>query len=247
MTTLLAPPPARAPAVPPGVPRLSVVIAAYQAAGTIADTLDSLLDQTRAAYEIVVCDDGSTDDLAVVLARYGDAVRLLRQPNRGFAAARNTAIWNTTGDAVAFVDADDTVEPRYVEALTDAMAERPDLEMIAGDMLFERGGEVIGRKERSSIRSPSATRSSSSSSGATSGSRRSGASGSSPSAASTSRCASRPTGTCGCASCSAARPSGSWTSRSCATGSSREASATPARRRCASASCCSRRPSATRG
>ena len=218
MTTLIAPPPARAPTVPAGIPRLSIVIAAYQAADTIAETLDALLAQTRAAHEIVVCDDGSTDDLAGVLARYGDAVRLLRQPNRGFAAARNTAIWNTTGDAVAFIDADDLAEPRYVEALTDALAERPDLEMIAGDLLYERDGRIVGRKseidpfaadrqvehffQRCYIGFPAVD-----------------ARGSSPSAASTSRCASRPTGTSGCASCSAAPPSASWTSRSCATAS----------------------------
>ena len=146
MTTLIAPSRVPAPDVPPGIPRLSIVIAAYQAADTIAETLDSVLDQTRAAHEIVVCDDGSTDDLLDVLAGYGDAVRVLRQPNRGFASARNTATWNTTGDAVAYVDADDTVDRRYVEALTDAMAERPDLEMVAGDVLYERDGRVLERK-----------------------------------------------------------------------------------------------------
>lgn len=97
--------------------RISVVIAAYNAASTLAETLDSVLNQTRPADEILVVDDGSTDETAAVAARFADAgVRLLQQPNAGPSAARNRGAQATTGDYLAFLDADDLWHPTKLQA-----------------------------------------------------------------------------------------------------------------------------------
>jgi glycosyltransferase involved in cell wall biosynthesis len=85
--------PAAAEGVSPGsVPSFSVVVAAYQAADVIGDALASALEQTSRPHEVIVCDDGSTDDTAAVLRPYLDRVQLIRQENRGGSAARNAAV-----------------------------------------------------------------------------------------------------------------------------------------------------------
>ena len=67
-------------------PCVSVIIPVYNGAATIERALKSVFDQTFTDYEIVICDDGSTDDTPAVLAKYGDKIRVVRQPNRGLPA-----------------------------------------------------------------------------------------------------------------------------------------------------------------
>ncbi|WP_035349378.1 glycosyltransferase family 2 protein [Edaphobacter aggregans] len=86
---------------------ISVVIPAYNAGSLIGETLDSVLAQSCPAHEIIVVDDGSTDDTAEVVRRYGNAVRYLRQENQGQAIARNTGIHAATGEWIAPLDSDD--------------------------------------------------------------------------------------------------------------------------------------------
>jgi glycosyltransferase involved in cell wall biosynthesis len=91
-------------------PTVSVVIPCFNQGRFLRDALDSVLRQTLQQAEIVVVDDGSTDDTAAVARRYPD-VRCIRQPNRGLASARNAGVTNTTGEAVVFLDADDRLRP----------------------------------------------------------------------------------------------------------------------------------------
>lgn len=98
---------------------VSVVIPAYNAANTIAETLRSVLEQTWTALEVVVVDDGSRDATAEVAERAagGDPrVRVLRQANGGVAAARNAGVAAATGAFIAPVDADDVWRPEKLEA-----------------------------------------------------------------------------------------------------------------------------------
>jgi len=88
--------------------RVSVVIPAYNAASTIEETLASVFRQTVPDVEVVVVDDGSTDQTASVLARYGDRIRVLNKVNEGRpAAARNAGVRAARGHYIAFLDADD--------------------------------------------------------------------------------------------------------------------------------------------
>jgi len=86
---------------------VSVVIPAYNAAAHIGRAIDSVLTQTLPAFEIIVVNDGSTDETAAIVQRYGKAVRHIYQPNAGPSAARNRGIEAAQGNWVGFLDADD--------------------------------------------------------------------------------------------------------------------------------------------
>jgi hypothetical protein len=136
-------PPARIAASQCTRPDFSVVIAARDAAATLGTAIESVLGQTTPAAEIVVCDDGSTDDTASVAARY-DEVRLIRQPPSGVAAAKNAAAGAATGEFVVILDADDVFEPERLEALSAVAEARPDLDLLTTDAYVEAGGCVLG-------------------------------------------------------------------------------------------------------
>lgn len=94
-----------------GRAKISVVIPAYNAAHTIAETLDSICAQSLPATEIIVVDDGSTDGTASVVGRYAPLVTLMRQENQGLASARNKGCQAAKCDLIAFIDADDVAHP----------------------------------------------------------------------------------------------------------------------------------------
>ncbi|MGI9155916.1 MAG: glycosyltransferase [Marmoricola sp.] len=128
-----------------GLPTLSVVVAAHQAGGTVAEALDSALEQSYPALEVVVCDDGSTDGTAEVLASYADRVTVIRRPNRGEGAAKNAAVRAAAGDYVVVLDADDVFHPRRLEALAWLAAERADLDVLTTDAVVEAHGVPVRR------------------------------------------------------------------------------------------------------
>jgi Glycosyl transferase family 2 len=144
MRPLLAPEPTE-PMEPSAVPTFSVIIAAYQVADLIGEAIESVLAQTAPPLEIVVCDDGSTDDLERALAPYRDNLKLLRQPNGGESAAKNTAAAAACGDYVVLLDADDTWLPQRLEALGELAATRPDLDILTTDAWLELAGQKVGR------------------------------------------------------------------------------------------------------
>lgn len=128
-----------------GAPAFSVIIAAYQAAATIGDALASVLGQTTPPAEVIVCDDGSTDDLERALDPFADRIVLLRQENRGAAAARNAATRAASGDFVVILDADDVYESRRIEALIALARARSDLDIVTTDAYYVTGGSRTGR------------------------------------------------------------------------------------------------------
>lgn len=97
---------------------VSVVIPCFNSLELLPETLASVLEQDLADIEVVLVDDGGTDDLAGWAAGLADQrVRLVRQDNAGPSAARNRGIAETTGELVAFLDSDDTWEPEYLTRL----------------------------------------------------------------------------------------------------------------------------------
>lgn len=96
--------------------RVSIVIPLYNKAPYLERALDSISAQTFSDFEVIIVDDGSTDDGAAVVARYPDRrVRLITQTNAGPGPARNTGIAEAQGSFVAFLDADDEWLPTYLE------------------------------------------------------------------------------------------------------------------------------------
>lgn len=100
------------------VPAVSVVIPLYNKGPHIARTLNSVLSQTVQDFEVIVVDDGSTDDGAVVVRRFEDKrIRLIRQENQGVSAARNKGIDTARAEMIAFLDADDEWMATHLETL----------------------------------------------------------------------------------------------------------------------------------
>ena len=125
-------------------PTFSVVIPAYQAAQTVAAAVSSALAQSYAPLEVIVVDDGSTDDLDGALAQFGGDLRVLRKPNGGHASALNAGAEAASGEFFAILDADDTYEPRRLAALAELVAARPDLDLITTDARFVVDGREVG-------------------------------------------------------------------------------------------------------
>ena len=102
------------------MPSISIVIPAYNAGKFLAETLDSVIAQTTTDWELIVVDDGSTDDTANIAARYAEGdnrIRVITQLNGGVATARNTALKATGGEFVMLLDHDDMLRPYALNSL----------------------------------------------------------------------------------------------------------------------------------
>ena len=108
-------------------PTFSVVVPAYNAASTIGAAIESVLAQTRDDFELLVVDDGSTDDTAARIQPYlrDQRIRLIAQPNRGQASARNSAIATASGEYVSLLDSDDLWLPQYLDLMGGRLDEHP--------------------------------------------------------------------------------------------------------------------------
>lgn len=107
-------------------PGVSVIIPAYNYAHYLPRTLDSILKQDYPNVEIVVIDDGSTDNTREVVGAYGDKVRYVFQKNAGLSAARNTGIREAQCEYLGFIDADDEWRPTLISRIMDAFLRLPD-------------------------------------------------------------------------------------------------------------------------
>jgi glycosyltransferase involved in cell wall biosynthesis len=96
----------------PAAPLVSVIIPAYNAGAYINETIDSVLTQTYPHVEIIVVDDGSTDDTVERLKKYGAGIKYIYQANAGVGPDRNTGFDASSGDYIAFLDADDIWQRR---------------------------------------------------------------------------------------------------------------------------------------
>ena len=125
----------------PPAPSVSVIIATYNGSRYIREAIDSIRAQTLRPDEIVVVDDGSTDDTPEILRSYGDAIVVLTQVNKGHSAARNAGLSVAKGRYIALMDHDDTCKPERLERQWRALMDNPDaVACFTGHWLFSDAG-----------------------------------------------------------------------------------------------------------
>lgn len=115
-------------------PTVSVIIPVYNAEPWLAETIESVLGQTCPPQQVIVVDDGSTDQSAAVARRYARYIQLVAQPNAGCAHARNHGVALAQGELLAFLDADDGWLPERLALQLAALAEAPTLEAVFGQI-----------------------------------------------------------------------------------------------------------------
>jgi glycosyltransferase involved in cell wall biosynthesis len=124
-------------------PRVSVIITTYNHEAFIAEAVQSVLGQTYTDYELIVVDDGSVDGTLEEISGFGEKVRLIRQPNQGVAASRNTGIQHARGELLAFLDGDDLWEPDKLAWQVGAAGDHPASGLIAVDGVKFSGQSIL--------------------------------------------------------------------------------------------------------
>ena len=109
-------------------PTVSFVVPVHNGVPYLAECLASILAQTVAPLEVLVVDDGSTDQSGDIARSLGDPVRCLRQPHAGVSSARNHGVAEAQGELIAFLDADDLLVPQKLERQLARFAANPDLQ-----------------------------------------------------------------------------------------------------------------------
>jgi glycosyltransferase involved in cell wall biosynthesis len=111
-------------------PLVSVIIPCYNHAHFVGEAIQSVLDQHYQHFEIILVDDGSTDNTCEVVAQFGFKVRYIYQQNQGLSAARNTGLRAAQGELVGFLDADDLYEPNYLSTLVASLKSNPQADAV---------------------------------------------------------------------------------------------------------------------
>ena len=112
-------------------PLVSVIVAAFQAEAFLEEAMESMLAQDYAPFEVVACDDGSTDRTPEILAAHPE-LRTIRQPNSGAAAARNAAVAASSGELLAIFDADDLWPSTRLTMQADYLVRHPEVGCVLG-------------------------------------------------------------------------------------------------------------------
>jgi glycosyltransferase involved in cell wall biosynthesis len=127
---------------------VSVIMPNHNGASTLAEAIQSVLNQTHSHLELLVVDDGSTDSSRQVVASFEDPrVQLFEQARAGAGAARNVGLNRARGEFLAFLDADDRYLPDTLEFFVSASLEHPEVDLFYGDVYWEKVSEVISSLE----------------------------------------------------------------------------------------------------
>lgn len=130
------------------MPRVTVVIPAYNGAAFIGKALESVLSQSRPADQIIVVNDGSTDQTAAVLQAYAEQIQIIEQPNLGVAAARNQGLSAAEGELIAFLDQDDLLLPDKLKLQVDCLEQHPRAGILhSGWRLVDAAGQKLSDVE----------------------------------------------------------------------------------------------------
>lgn len=122
---------------------ISAIIPCFNRASTLPRALDSVLQQSSAVAEIIVVDDGSSDETAAILSAYGSQIQVLKQSNQGVSVARNNGIAAATGDWIALLDSDDEWLPDKIAEIEQAQAENPEIRLFHSDEIWIRNGTRV--------------------------------------------------------------------------------------------------------
>ena len=112
------------------MPAVSIVIATFNRGDYLGATLDSIFSQTFRDFEVIVVDDGSTDDTRRVIDAFGSRVRYVYQDNRGPSAARNVGVRHAKAEWISIQDSDDLCLPNHLDVLYGYVAEHPQVGMV---------------------------------------------------------------------------------------------------------------------
>jgi glycosyltransferase involved in cell wall biosynthesis len=127
---------------------VSVVIPTYNRAWCLAEAVDSVLAQELRGFELIVVDDGSTDDTPRLLEGYGEAIRTLRRENHGVSAARNAGIAAARGDLIAFLDSDDLWLPGKLRRQVEFFTSHPKALICQTEELWVKNGRRVNPGKR---------------------------------------------------------------------------------------------------
>ncbi len=117
-------------------PLISIVIPAYNASAFVEETIDSALAQTYSDVEVIVVNDGSTDDTLERVAKYGDKISVLTQRNQGLCGARNSGFRVAKGEVLLFLDSDDLIVPTFLEERMRMLDKHPNAGFCTGACVY---------------------------------------------------------------------------------------------------------------
>ena len=129
-------------------PTVSVILPTYNRGWCLKEAIDSVLAQEFADYELIVVDDGSTDETRAILESYGRAIIVRRQSNRGVSAARNRGIAGSRGQLVAFLDSDDLWLPKKLTRQVEFFKTNPDALICQTEETWVRNGVRVNPRKR---------------------------------------------------------------------------------------------------
>jgi len=127
---------------------VSVIIPTYNRWPLVGEAIDSVLAQTTSEYELIVVDDGSTDETPGRLRGYGEKLTVLSQSRRGVAAARNLGATHASGRYLAFLDSDDIWHPRKLERQVAFMESSPEVEICQTEEIWIRNGVRVNPRNK---------------------------------------------------------------------------------------------------
>jgi glycosyltransferase involved in cell wall biosynthesis len=129
-------------------PLISVIIPTFNRAWALSEAIDSVLSQDYKNYEVIVVDDGSTDDTQSILDQYRAQITVIRHSNQGVSAARNRGVREANGDLIAFLDSDDLWLPGKLSTQSAFFQSRPDALICQTEEIWIRNGRRVNPKHR---------------------------------------------------------------------------------------------------
>jgi glycosyltransferase involved in cell wall biosynthesis len=131
--------------MPKNTHSISVIIPAYNQADYLSQAIQSVLGQTNPNVELVVVNDGSTDETPQILSKFQDPrIRVISQPNRGLAAARNTGLRESSAPLIALLDSDDYFLPDKLAIQSEYLLQHPEIGMVGGGIqIVNHAGEIL--------------------------------------------------------------------------------------------------------